>query len=974
MTLTPTATDVGVVAKLFGESPEAANELARIALFESFADQLEALRPQMEIQVHKNLAETTAAARRAMLRSHVGKALEGQEEPDDVAYAEALAVLDEYVEKSLSGWLLAQFNERVNRDEHGRFARKPSHMAPQGGPQFTNREHGRQQSAVDLASLTLGTTQRQGERLTRGIFTGEGGVRRGDDMAADWYAPTEGVDRQAYRRLQLTGQALAGASAQGSSTNFVGNLTALAGELGPEAEKVLGPGIRRTAYRYRGTERRPDVSVTSLVDQAAEYADGLAGDEAARARTLQAMSSQYVKDKGSNPAVVIANRWKDDRKLTDDQRTLLLRGDAAVASFLAVDGKRDESLLPDLDLVRLSLESGEMPPSQGVIIDAEGRVATQAIGYNGDHYLPFDLRNLGALQGGQYIRTRATGGLTTEDIYTGLLTGARQIQVVSNSGVFTMEFDPDFRGARRYNDKAHRMIERYGSILETIQGKQVFEPGGDLPAKEMSRLRTEAAAAARTQEEFDRNLTQLTDQARMKASFSEVDMEQLEEGAREHGKEMARQEYERDIAAGRPAPSGPENRKRAADYAGQYMRDNQPTVRRMKLDGVGYDNAMRALQQEFPYYIRSAKWQPLDDWLATYDFSNRDLGYRRHAPTDLGYTEPGQTNAPKTRRDGFRSSRTVPTKTRRTRAATAAAEAEAAAKPAGEKAAAPARVGQPTPEERVAALTPEAMVAPGSPVMRKVNVPASGLIANLAKIKLDFPAEGATDEDVIRDLGAFEYLHWKTQQFKTTAAVGQQGQAFFRWLATEATPQQVEAIREGMDTFIAERASVQGEEQYGHVVAPADSLRAQRDEIFGYYALVHPFAEVEAGQEPHMVEPAGEAPRPPKMPGVPDITAPERDFEHARAQLELGNDELKRLNANFEQLADEDQVVAISQAYDDFISGPQDAPALKKIIDFQTAWSFAQAKRLADRLRELAGTDAAPLAKSDLPRRRLIFG
>ena len=65
------------------------------------------------------------------------------------------------------------------------------------------------------------------------------------------------------------------------------------------------------------------------------------------------------------------------------------------------------------------------------------------------------------------------GGLTSEDIYTGLISGARRVTVVSRSGTFTMEFQPDFRGGRRHNDKARRMTRRYEQILDAVQSEQV---------------------------------------------------------------------------------------------------------------------------------------------------------------------------------------------------------------------------------------------------------------------------------------------------------------------------------------------------------------------------------------------------------------------------------------------------------------------------------------------------------------------
>ena len=72
-------------------------------------------------------------------------------------------------------------------------------------------------------------------------------------------------------------------------------------------------------------------------------------------------------------------------------------------------------------LYNLQLASGNTPPSEGVIINANGQIVTQAVGYGDDHYLPFNLKNLKALKGGEYIRTRSVGGLTSEDIYTGLI-------------------------------------------------------------------------------------------------------------------------------------------------------------------------------------------------------------------------------------------------------------------------------------------------------------------------------------------------------------------------------------------------------------------------------------------------------------------------------------------------------------------------------------------------------------------------
>ena len=81
------------------------------------------------------------------------------------------------------------------------------------------------------------------------------------------------------------------------------------------------------------------------------------------------------------------------------------------------------------------------------------------------------------------------GGLTSEDIYTGLITGARRVTVVSRSGTFSMEFEPDFRGGRRHNDKALRMTRRYEQLLDAVQSKQVSS--GAVPIEVQDALRAQ---------------------------------------------------------------------------------------------------------------------------------------------------------------------------------------------------------------------------------------------------------------------------------------------------------------------------------------------------------------------------------------------------------------------------------------------------------------------------------------------------
>lgn len=969
MTLVPTEGVVGVITKLHRESPEAAAVLYRLALFESLADQIDEHRPEMEAAVFKNMAEINATARRALLRTHVGKALNGEPEPEDEAFVEGLAILEEYVSKnSLVGWALDAFNRRVNRDEQGRFApRGQNRQGPQEPLAHPGEQHRQQQGAVDLMGLALGANQRQGDRMTRNMFGDDGQVKQhGQQIANDWYGQTDGVNRQSYNRMRLTGQALAGMSAPGSVAHTVGSVAELAGNLGPEAETVLGPGIRRTAYRYRGTERRPEKSIVSAVDEASVYAAGLSGtpeEEAQAHRMIAGATSARGK---SDVAAQVAAKWTS-RSVSPDKRNLSVRGDAAVAAMLAVDGGRHESVLPDLDLVRLSLESGEMPPSQGVIIDSEGKVVTQAVGYNGDHYLPFDLRNLSSLHGGQYVRSRATGGPTTEDLYTGLLTGARQIQVVSNSGVFTIEFDPELRGGRRYNDKARRMIQRYGAMLETIGNPEsdLFEPGADLPPEQVSALRVKASEASDTQQEFNRKFKQLRDQARMKAAFSESDMAEIDEAARNIGEQRAKEAAAASQRSGQPM-SRQQQAQLAVEEARNYKRENQPTVRKLKLDGIGYNQAMKALKQEFPYFIRRADFQPLPEWLAQYGFSNTDLGYRQNAPSDLGYVQPGQTNTARAQT----GARRVPTKqnARRGAAAPAAAADETPSAPKETNGAEEKATNGAKEPGRISMAD---LAKPQSPLMRQSSMSALVMTSAFAEFDEEIPMD-ATEEYAMGNFTPLKYLQWKSQKLISEKGPARAGEAFMQWFTQEATPVQVEFARDGMARLLRDRVG-KNEDIYDSAgVPPIDKLTEHINTVETAYDLLHPFAPVPQGTEPHMVEPDTSLAIPVKMPEVPEITEPPEVFQKAEINIGFGDERREKLLARFAKLGPVEQAHEVADVYDKYVT-EESTEHLKDLMDHQLVWSFTHAKTLNQELQKFAGSDAAPFEKAAQPRRRLVF-
>ena len=192
----------------------------------------------------------------------------------------------------------------------------------------------------------------------------------------------------------------------------IGPAIQLAAQLGPEAERVLGPGLQRAAYRYRGTERRPSRALMQAREQYAVTNGGRNGAETVGwSRTTR-------------PAGLVTpeqSRW----------RSAVTRWRRTSARSCPAEGQAE-----------LSCASGRVPPSRGAIIDADGDIITEAVGINGDHYVPFDLKNLGRMEGGQYVRTRAAGGPTREDLYTGLLSGRPAGAGRVHSGVFTIELDP----------------------------------------------------------------------------------------------------------------------------------------------------------------------------------------------------------------------------------------------------------------------------------------------------------------------------------------------------------------------------------------------------------------------------------------------------------------------------------------------------------------------------------------------------
>jgi hypothetical protein len=391
-----------------------------------------------------------------------------------------------------------------------------------------------------------------------------------------------------------------------------------AGRFAPEAEKVIGPSARRSAYRYRGVEKAPSPVYQNTINTLRENHE--------------------------------TGREAHDKLLSGEEYVVPINPGNPQAGSRRVFKESDvighmKSILPDPKLYHLNRKSGSIPPSQGIIIDRKGRVVTEAVGYGEDWYVPFNLKNLSRLKGGEYIRTRAFGGPTTEDIYVGLVSGARAVTVVSNSGVFTIEFDDSFRGSRRYNEKSGRMHARYAQLLDAVKSRDVTL--GAIPKDRLDEIKQEAAGKFDPDErdeekQYKQEVERLKIKERENPKLAEASKEAikyavLDEHIQESGKgadfssfvtqQTAYGQRDGNLAEVNEKYSSPDvaletfgltqRAKKEIDLAqSRYEADLNP----LQLNGQGYGLAMDALKDQFPYYVKSTKFTPFQD-------NGDDFGY-----------------------------------------------------------------------------------------------------------------------------------------------------------------------------------------------------------------------------------------------------------------------------------------------------------------------------------------------------------
>lgn len=511
-----------------------------------------------------------------------------------------------------------------------------------------------------------------------------------------------------------------------SGAEKIGQMAALVGTMGPQAEEVLGPYVKRSAYRYRGTEKTPDKEL----------------------RDPQATLTGPQIDK-------IA---RDFSLSTGVALEMHARADAA-SSILA------ETIPQDPIIARLSEASGQVLPSQGVIYDQNGKLVSQSVGFTDDHYLPFDLMNLGRLRGGQYVRTRQQGGLTGEDIYTAVMSGARQVQVVSGSGVFSLEMAPDFRGARAMSDKARGMYDRYLKILDAVDESGLYLE--DITPKEKQQMWADARATLGDSAE-DADVKALAEanieRARRNAqTIDPADEEWAAENAlREVGLSPRQGE---DAMTTAQLLRGKDRRVFEDAYEENLEQRRASKTNKLRLNGEGYAVALKTLQEQFPYFIADVRYRELNQ-LPT-DKPQNAPKTRRYAQ-DAGYTQPGALRAKGVRTGFYNPGEIEPgAKTQRNRPAVSEQKTETTT-------AAPETQGSSEPQRQEAApVGVNASMKDSSRVLDKSITDSAGALAEAAA---SLPIEAvALNRNASLPFGALtdktERVKWLLTQSKSSNVV-----------------------------------------------------------------------------------------------------------------------------------------------------------------------------------------------------------
>lgn len=461
-------------------------------------------------------------------------------------------------------------------------------------------------------------------------------------FADDWMAAADphNPNLRTYGRVKQGSELVSDFAPVGSKAAIAAEFGRFVGEHGPEAEKVFGPSTRKAAYRYRGVTKKPDEALVSEYQAALRSAKrasltGSGGGEAsiprrsaetAARRTAQTRAmNKYLEAEAER-----TGKPMDAIRVSEKKRAEIMN--AAVKAMPVRAGYTDEEIGagrgvvlnylftrkndegrgrgPEARLYNLQLASGNTPPSEGVVIDSKGKIVSQSIGYGDDHYLPFNLKQLKGLKGGEYIRTRSVGGPTSEDIYTGLMSGAKKLTVVSRSGTFTVEFESDFKGGRRYNDKALRMTKRYQQLLDAVQSEQVDKEALNPTIRngiiEEVRQEWPGESPAVLSEKVKERINEFKAHPELSSKDEKLANFMAVQRARATGGDRDSKEFMREVT-------------------NEIAREKEFKFR---LNGPGYAAALDALREQFPYYI------------SVNHVTSREN--EENLQRDRGYVEPGR--------------------------------------------------------------------------------------------------------------------------------------------------------------------------------------------------------------------------------------------------------------------------------------------------------------------------------------------
>lgn len=436
-------------------------------------------------------------------------------------------------------------------------------------------------------------------------------------------------------------------SAGGKLLNTLGmNVT---GEKMQTAGRVVGAldnedvrhAVGRTAARYRGVEAP---AVDTRLQQAA-ISDFNADPEFG---ANEDRINYYKQTQPGEPVSTEALRMGQTRdKLSVVMQDRLARrsSSAGLGTDMATNAVNYNNLAQ-----RIARGIGRGMPSEGVMLDRNGKIVSQSMGVASDHFTPFSAEALGKMNGGQYVRSRQLGGLTTEDLRTLILGNGRAAQVVSASGVYELELDPSLRGGKRYNDKTLQIIDTYERILDEVAngGQYVvpLPPTNEAEAKKIAAQKSGGNAAKYDQalrvarhEQYNK-LAALpaADEQRVRA---QAESQARAEFAEKHGKRVG---YGRDSADRWLSDDLMRKQEAFAQAKGQQAVEDATNERSrmLSLNSEGYALALNMLKQYYPYVVRTARYRSNDELKAQVMGGTFQSGSTRPGPADQWHTPKGQ--------------------------------------------------------------------------------------------------------------------------------------------------------------------------------------------------------------------------------------------------------------------------------------------------------------------------------------------